>query len=1165
MNRKRCAGLFCALLTLAVLVMYSPLRTKADNLYGSIRGTVTDQAAGSLPDASVTATNVATGVTYHVATSKDGSYNFLQLPVGDYTLKVEKSGFRTYIATKIHLDVNEVSSMDVKMALGAVTSEITVQANAAHVETSSIQLTSTISSDMITELPLIGRNWVTLQQTLPGVVTPDTRFGTNYSTNGSQAQQNSYLINGNDNNDLPLNSPQTLPNPDAIAEVTMVTNTINPEYGRNSGAIMNAITKSGSNQFHGDGFEFYRDSFLQTRNFFQTTPPPIHQNLFGGTIGGPIWKSKRMFFFYGIQLQRARVPGANSTGETTVFTGPQLGGDFSSTLGAAGCASPCNPISSNPSPFPVVGANGTTYAAGTPWSTIFPNANGIPSSDYNTTSTALIAKFVPGVNCNDTDFCFNPVTTTAANQHIGRFDWNVNSHDAVWFYAFSNSSSTLNDIPFSGSSLPGFGDGSTPTTKQFTAAWSHTFGSGMLNEFRVGYTRLNFPTGQPQDVRQPADVGFPNIFPELPSGADYPNIALTGYFTLGGTTNGPQPRIDQTYQATDNFSIVRGHHTFKFGYDGRKFQVWNPFAAVNDGAFAFTPSGFYSTGDAGLDFLLGIPTSYSQNSGSIIIADAYEHYLYGQDEWRARDNLTLTFGTGYQIDTPIAEYQNGGIARLCFQPGIQSTIFPLAPVGYTMTGDPGCTKYGSSRTKYNHFGPRVGFAYTPDWGWLTGGPGKTSIRAGFGMYFNRGEEELNLQDLGDPPFGLGTGGIGDVSTGTNILVPSFPNPWADIASGTTIPNKFPYVAPAASALGTTDFTPFEPMDLNTDSPTLTTPYAMNWNLTVERQLSSNFLLRVAYVAAHGGHLITSYTFNPATTAGVATCLANPACVDDRANATRDFPDDYPYPGNIWGNSGIENNGGWSNYNSLQVTLEKHLSHGLLFQSSYTWSHALDVSSSYEDTAFQGGGGVDPYGNFGRDYGNSAFDARSRFVASFSYELPDVSKKMGWNSFVASRFFGGWRLTGFNAMQSGFPILFQDTNSNSLVCSEGQTFYACPDRPDLVSMPAALNPRTATFGTKNHYYFDPSSMTDNAIGTLGSVPRGFFDGPGFWNADFSVQKVTKITEGTSFEMRLEAFNLFNHTNFANPSGNVASGNFGRISAIRANTNSRLVQLGAKFYF
>ena len=517
MNRKRCVGLFCALLTLAVLVMYSPLRTKADNLYGSIRGTVTDQAAGSLPDASVTATNVATGVTYHVATSKDGTYNFLQLPVGDYTLKVEKSGFRTYIATKIHLDTNQVSSMDVKMALGAVTSEITVQANAAHVETSSIQLTSTISSDMITELPLIGRNWVTLQQTLPGVVSPDTRFGSNYSTNGSQAQQNSYLINGNDNNDLPLNSPQTLPNPDAIAEVTMVTNTINPEYGRNSGAIMNAITKSGSNQFHGDGFEFYRDSFLQTRNFFQTTPPPIHQNLFGGTIGGPIWKSKRMFFFYGIQLLRARLPGANSSGDTTVFTAAQLGGDFSSTLGAADCqpVTTCNPISSNPAPFAVVGANGTTYAAGTPWSTIFPNAMGVPSSDYNTTSTALIAKFVPAVNCNDTDYCFNPTTTTATNQHIGRFDWNINSHDSVWFYAFSNSSSTLNDIPFSGSSLPGFGDGSTPTTKQFTAAWSHTFGSGMLNEFRVGYTRLNFPTGQPQNVRQPADVGFPNIFPEL--------------------------------------------------------------------------------------------------------------------------------------------------------------------------------------------------------------------------------------------------------------------------------------------------------------------------------------------------------------------------------------------------------------------------------------------------------------------------------------------------------------------------------------------------------------------------------------------------------------------------------------------------------------------------
>jgi hypothetical protein len=337
---------------------------------------------------------------------------------------------------------------------------------------------------------------------------------------------------------------------------------------------------------------------------------------------------------------------------------------------------------------------------------------------------------------------------------------------------------------------------------------------------------------------------------------------------------------------------------------------------------------------------------------------------------------------------------------------------------------------------------------------------------------------------------------------------------------------------------------------------------MNYNLTIERELPGRTIMRVAYVGSQARKLFTSYSFNSTTPAGVQACLADPACFNDPLDQPTSFPDHYPYPADVWGNSGIQRNGGWSNYNSLQITADKRFSHGLQFLTSYTWAHALDTGSSFEDVAFQTAGAFDPYGRLSRDYGSSAFDARHRWVLSFSYDIPSLHKI--WAA-IPSRLVEGWRLTGINAIQSGFPINFQDVSANSLTCSWFWSFYACPDRPDIVSRPTALDPRTAVFGTKNHYWFDPASFQPAAVGTLGTTPRGYFRGPGYWNADFSVQKDTKITEGTQVQLRLEAFNLFNHTNFANPSGSVTSGNFGRTLGIRANTNSRLVQLGVKFIF
>ena len=1147
-NNFRIFALIAGLIALVATLLCVP-PAFADNLYGTIRGQVSDASGAVLPGVQVKVTNINTGISKELTAGSDGGFVFVDLQPGKYDLSATKANFKVFQARGIEVIQNQTYVQNVKMEVGATSETLEVTANPVQVETTSIQLGATLSGEMVRDLPVLNRNWITLQQTLPGVVdSASTRFGTNYSTNGSQAQQNSYLINGNDANDLPLNSPLVQPNPDAIAEVQMVTNTINPEFGRNSGAIMNATTKSGTNSFHGSVFEFYRDTFLNTHNYFQTAVPKIHQNQYGGTIGGPIWKNK-LFFFYSLQNTRAAQP--QTVGEQKVFTSTQLAGNWSGTT-----------FSTNAIPGTMTninGAGGVCPGAAT-WAACFPTGN-VPTAAFNSMSTTLVKDFVPLPNTGTNQFTWGPITHTKINQHIGRLDFTISQKDSIWFNAIANDQTSSNDLPFTGGTLPGFGDGSVPYTKYFSADWIHTFSTSTLNELRAGYTRLNFPTGQPQHSRTPASVGFTDIFPQFPAEADYPKMTVNGYFTLGGTNNGPQPRKDQTYQLTDNFSWVKGKHSLKFGYDGRKFQVWNPFANSNEGAFTFAKGGTYSTGDPGLDFLLGIPSTYGQGAGAVIIADAYEHYMYVQDQWRVKNNLTLTLGTGYQIDTPIREYQNGGLSRACFQPGLQSTIFPTAPVGLTYPGDPGCNNQGGPTTKFNHIGPRVGFAWSPDWSnRFTGAPGKTSLRGGFGLYFNRTEEELNLQDLSTPPFGYNSFGA---------THPSFPDPFVDVNSGVKTANIFPYVPPAKGA--TPNFATLFPngfgASLNNNPKNLTVPHTYNWNVTLQRELPGQTILSVGYVGSHGSGLITSYTENPATPAGVASCLANPACAGDGGNQPIDFPGNYPYPGNVWNNFGQQTNAGWSNYNALQVTVTKHVTHGLEFQSAYTWSHSLDISSSFEDTAFQLAGGIDNYGpNRARDYGNSSFDARNRWVVDFVYQAPSFAKRWGR---VADSLIDGWVFTGINTLQSGSPITFEDSDLQSLSCSWFYSFYGCSDRPDVVSRPTKLNPHLP-----GNYWFNGSAFTDNALGTQGDTPRGFFNGPSLWNTDFTVRKDFRVTERARFQTEIDFFNLFNHTNFGNPGapGSGTSGNdfgagstFGQIQAIRAGTNSRLIQLGGKFTF
>ncbi len=1112
---------------------------------GTIRGSVTDPTGAAIPDATVKIENPATGFSVTVTTTADGSFTVPQLLPGTYTVTISKSGFKTFTQAGIELHAAQTFVVSAQLEVGQVSQTVEVTAPPLQIDTTTMQLGGQLAGEDVKNFPLLNRTWIQLQQSLPGVVAASDRFGNNFATNGNRSQFNNYLVNGIDANDLPLNTPLggTALNPDAVQEVQIVTNTLNPEYGRNSGAILIAVTKSGTNNFHGTAFEFYRDTFLNARNFFSKVVPPFHQNQFGGTFGGPIWKNK-MFFFFSYQGTRSRSGGA---GNTPVFSAAQRQGNFTGITFPSGAASPIPLFGDSASPCPVAGGN--PCPAGTSYSTLFSTGQ-IPTQDFNPISVKLVNQFVPLPNAtsgNIPTFQFVTSNTDKPDQYSGRFDYNVTPNDNLFFYVFWQDDTTRNTLPFTGANLPGFPQRNTSAIKQFALSYNHIFRPNLLNELRLGYNRLNFDAVEPVNPVLPSDFGF-QINPQNPKGAGVPVISITGLFTLGFTLNGPQPRIDDTGQFTDNLSYTTPRHAFKFGTTVLRGHVFNPFFFENSGTFSFGGGGPFSTGNPGLDFLLGFPDSYGQSSGNIINARAWEVYSYIQDQWKILPTLTMTYGAGWQVDTPLTDLYNNGVAINAFRPGQQSRVFPTAPVGLLFPGDPGITSSGYS-TKLNNFAPRIGFAWNPR--------PKLSIRTGWGIYYDNSEEELTLQNLLAPPFALIDTGIGDV--GGN---PSFAAPFTDIRciglgnqpipnctpSGpqASIPNKYPFTPPQPGNTNV-DFTFFEPFSLNVVDPRFNVQYAMNYNLTVQYQIRNSTIATLSYVGSQGRRLEGVVELNPYNP---QVCLSTPGCPQNRAV-------EFIFPGvgtvadaSIFGSIGQQGTFLTSNYNALQLTIEQAMWHGLYLRGAYTYSHALDFGSSFENSQ----GAIVP-GDFRRSYGDSAYDARHRLVLQYLYRIPD------WGFHVLpSRLTRGWTVSGITTFQTGFPITLTESDFRSLQCTPVISFYGCWDRPQVVAPVRLLGDPRHTTGNE---WFDPSSFKRETLGTLGNAGRNFFHGPGINNWDISFWKDTAITESTNLQLRIDLFNAWNHAQFANPNGNVASSLFGHITGTRI--APRIVQLSASFSF
>jgi hypothetical protein len=1146
-----------------------------------IKGTVTDPTGAVLPNITVTATNQDTGVKTTTTTLANGDYIFQKLPIGTYSVSAGAPGFSRFTATGIVLDIDQEYVLPIKLTVGSSAEMVEVQANAVQVNATDMQLSNVVTGHQITELPLIGRAFTNLELILPGVQASSDRFNTAFSVNGAQTQQSAYVINGADTNDLPLNTISFQPNIDALQEFNLLTGPLNAEYDRNSGAIISTSIKQGTNHFHGDVFEFYRDTFLNTRNFFQKNPitlptPTFHQNIFGGTIGGPVLKDK-LFFFFGYQGTRQAIPQTGSNngatyGNVRVFSAAQLAGNYSGTT-----------FTNNVIPA-TISIPGCTSGV-TTFKTCFASGQ-VPVSAFNPVATNLVKTYVPAPNSGANGYTYNPIQANRFNQYIGRFDFTPTQKNQFYFVAIHEHQDQTRTLPFTGATIPGFGDFSTTDIYQFSTGWVRQISSTTVNDLEVHYTRFNFDTVEPQHVVQPSSLGF-SITPQIAAAASVPTIAINGantsqpLFTLGFSTNGPQPRIDQVYQANDSFSKVFGHHNLKFGYDWRKYLVKNPFGARNSGSYTFITTGNnFTTGDAGLDFLLGIPSTYAQGSGAYISAYAFLNYMYAQDSWKATSNLVLSYGLGWQIDTPLHNLQFGGIGVTCFIPGQQSNVFLTAPRNLNYPGDPGCNNASGATTRYTGFGPRFGFAWTPEIGLFSGGNArKLSIYGGYGIYYNRTEEESSLQNLSDPPFGQNSNGAVDNGGVTN---PGFANPFQNLnvaGPAGIYPNKFPFVPPTAGA--SPNFAPLTPFSLSQYNPAFRSPYSENIQLSIERELPGRAVARMSYVGTFGRHNQAVIEGNPETQAGHDACLADPKCSGTltttalRNQQSRNYPThtQYGYPNskglNDFVSMGFISSISSSNYNSLQLYLNKGFTHGLQLQASYTFAHSLDDASSFEGSGFGGTNGR-TYNQFfkGLNYGNSAFDTRHRFVIAPIYEVP--FKKGGGLFSPYNLLLSGWQFSGIATFATGQPFdIYASATSNSLWCSSSSTFYPCPDianqtAPLIRGNLRKMNVNSSGASNNTTTFFQTSTFAPEAIGSFGNIARNRYHGPGINNTNFIIAKNFALSSDgvRTLQIRMESDNVFNHTQFLNPTANFSSGNFGLVTSA---ASGRQTQLAAKIYF
>ncbi|MFZ0736763.1 MAG: carboxypeptidase regulatory-like domain-containing protein [Candidatus Acidiferrales bacterium] len=1157
------------LLLVVALIPWLAITARA-GIGGSISGTVKDSSNAVIPKASVTATNTGTGIRQTVATDSKGFYSFPDLPIGHYDLEFESTAFRTYRRTDIVIDANSALIVDAVLELGEKTDTITVSENQVRVETASTQMGEVITGSQMTAVPLNGRSFTDLLALQPGVVpaasiTPDTvqdvgasalspsgdlNPGT-ISINGQREFANSFLVNGSDVEEDVNMGAAIVPTLDSIAEFRILTSNFDAEYGEFSGGQINVVTKSGTNAFHGDLFEFLRNTNLDARNFFSPTRGAFGQNQFGGTFGGPI-RRKKIFFF--ADYQGTRLTQGVDTGLIPVPSLQERSGEVGSLPGTVTGSFWANLLS-----------KGLGYAVspGESYASVFPSGT-IPQRAWSAPAKNLL-QYIPQPNSANGTFSTSAFNETLRDDKAAyRLD-----ADSRWglisAYYFVDDWSQNNPYPVAqgGANVPGFNALYTGRSQLLDLSDTKTLDASAVNEFHFSYLRDANDLGKPVGgvgvtlASQGFEVGegTPGIVPLSPKTEGVESAGFNS-FTIGTNTN-ELNQVGNTFQWLDNFSKVIGTHTIKVGGEFHYDQINVNAIAQFNGSFLFFGT---ETGSDFADFLLGIPSQYNQSQLQAFYGRNKYAGLYAQDSWRVTRNLTLNYGLRWDRIEPWYEKFNQ-IAT--FAPGRQSIVFPGAPAGILYPTDPGVPRTLAPPGNRD-FAPRIGLAYSPNASGdgllakILGGPSATSVRASFGIFYTAIEALTIGVMSANAPYG---------TTYTSPAPPLFSTPFVTASSGQNLGQYFPVtLAPLNTSASHPDpnvnWAQFEPISgLPNYSTTNRIPYTEEYMLSLERGFGADTVVSVNYVGTQAHRLLVLVEANPGDPA-LCLQLSNPSNLAPRQTPCGPFGEDTVYTtssrqvykgtrgplGSNFGSNANQSTLGNSNYNALQVAV-RHSSKRLVLLAGYTFSKSQDQSSNLGEEVNP----LDP----ALSKALSAFDVKHNFVVSYSYKIPFEHL-----FHAANRWTEGWEISGITHFSSGLPVTLINYGDNSLLGAEpnGVNNFGV-DEPDYAGGPLDLNqnPRNG------QPYFNNSQFSENALGTPGNAKRRFFYGPGMDNYDMALLKNVRLTESKSLQFRLEAFNIFNHAQFFGPQavdGNISSGTFGQVVSAAP---PRLVQLGAKFVF
>jgi hypothetical protein len=1109
------------LMTVMAGLNLASVTAAAQQITGSIRGTVLDPSGASVQAAAVTAKQIETGLTRAAVTDRQGAYVLVELPIGHYLIEVHAQGFQSYLQQGISLDVNETATVSVHLKVGSATQQVQVNADAELIQGTVSSLGQTVMEHEILDLPLDGRDFAQLGVLQPGVV-PLTagllqaggglRDNQGYAVDGQRPESNNFMIDGANNvNDV--DSGFVLKPPiDAIAEFHILTHNANAEFGRNTGSTTNIITRSGSNSFHGAAWEFLRNDAFDASDYFTQSVQPLKQNQFGATFGGPIVKDKTFFFGYYEGFR-------NRQGETVAATVPSLlerQGDFSERCpDGFDSSGVCNGVNLNGPPDP----RQLYFLAG-------PQPQYVPYNQLgpaNTISTKIL-EFFPLPN-NGLNTFITTQTLSENNDQFGlRLDHYLSPKDTLNFRYMYSAGPTTNPISPAGANVPGFPVGVDDRAQNFVAQETHIFSPAIIGVARVSYLRNKFLFGQ-RSNHEWDDLGF-QYEPSLEAAIGPPFIQVGGYASVGDPITGPRNTYQNTFDFSGSLSWVRGRHELKFGGGYRHDNINALQGIATNGFFVFAPFPF---SDGFASFYSGNPVFFLQGVGNFqrgIRGQASD--AYAQDTYKVSERLTLNLGVRYELPSPNTEIHN---YQNLFVPGAQSKVMPDAPAGLLYPGDPGVPK-GLIPTDKKAFAPRVGVAYDPT------GSGKWLVTAAYGIFYEpyyTGQGGPLQSPISAPPY-LQT---------PQVNGPNFSNPYEgqDLFTG-----------------------PFaEPMTILTLAPKLPLPYAQDWNLNIQKSFGGDWLAQVGYVGTKGTKLPRFVEGNPTVYIPGLDSDGKPISNEDNVNQRRLYsgctlasPDTC-----VYASAGLIEGISSSAYNALEASIRKHFSRGLSFLASYTYSKSIDDVSSFNITgsasqpvAGENDLAQNPF-DLSAERGRSMFDARHRFVLSYQWSLPFWRQPHNWYE----RVLGDWQLNGITTFQTGTPFTVFDSADNSLQGGAPEITGFSANRPDVVGDPNS-GPRTPQewFNKAAFQQLSPDPL--GQVQVFGNEGRNVVQGPGYVNWDFSAFKNIRIAESKEFQFRAEFFNFLNHTNFRLPDSDISSPTFGEI---HTDVGPRVVQLALKFLF